>query len=90
MPALLLTAVNPLFSGRLRSASMRVSGTPERPNPPQRMVVLLSISSMAASADGYTLFIVSLELVEENNRASFNVWGRLAILQRITRDHFGL
>ena len=52
---------------------MSVSGTPDKPKPPQRIVVSFLISSMAASAEGYTLLIVNLEFVEENNRANRNV-----------------
>ena len=52
---------------------MSVSGTPERPNPPNRMVLLLGISSIATSAEGKTLLISSLVLVDENNRASRRV-----------------
>jgi len=52
---------------------MSVSGTPDKPNPPQRIVLSLGISSIAASAEGNTLLIVNRELVEENNRASRNV-----------------
>ena len=53
---------------------MSVSGTPDRPNPPHRMVLPLGISSMAASAEGKTLLISSLVLEDENNRASRSVW----------------
>jgi hypothetical protein len=52
---------------------MSVSGTPERPNPPQRIVLPLGISSIAASADGNTLLTSNLLFVDEKNRASRNV-----------------
>jgi len=55
---------------------MSVSGTPDRPNPPHRMVLLLGISSIAASAEGKILLTSNLVLVEENNRASRSVYNK--------------
>ena len=58
---------------------MSVSGTPERPNPPQRMVEPFGISSIAASAEGYTLSIFRTGRVEEKRRASRRVYMWLAV-----------
>ena len=48
---------------------MSVSGTPDRPNPPKRIVDPLGISSIAAFAEGKTLFTSRRRLVEEKRRA---------------------
>lgn len=49
VPALFETAVMPLTSGRASRADMRVSGTPQRPNPPQRIVESEVIAATASS-----------------------------------------
>ena len=57
---------------------MSVSGTPDRPKPPHKIVAPEGISSTAVSAEEHTLFISSREAVEENNLARRSVWGKLA------------
>lgn len=73
-PALLDTAVKPFFSGRSRRALMSESATPDRPNPPHKMVAPLGMSSMAASADGKTLFTSRRGVDEEKRRARRSVY----------------
>ena len=53
---------------------MRVSGTPQRPNPPARKVVLLLMFSSAAEAEGRILLISFLERVVENVRVLREDW----------------
>lgn len=53
---------------------MRVSGTPQRPKPPARRVVLPFMFSRAAEADGRILLISFRERVVENERARSKDW----------------
>ena len=57
VPALLETAVIPVISGLLMTSSINVSGTPQSPNPPQRMVESDFRSLRASEAEGRTLLI---------------------------------
>lgn len=52
-----------------------VSGTPHRPNPPQRRVELDCMSLMASAAEGTTLLISCRRAVDANVRAnSMDCW----------------
>ena len=87
MPALLETAVRPFMWGFAWTVFMRVSGTPQRPNPPARRVVLPFMFSMAAEAEGRILLICFRERVVEKDRAvkeDCGVWSALS------KDHSGL
>jgi hypothetical protein len=75
MPALFETAVRPVMCGEDFTWAIRVSGTPERPKPPQRRVLFDGISAMADSALVYTLLISWRRMVEEKERERFRyVW----------------
>lgn len=52
-----------------RTSSMRVSGTPQRPNPPHRSVEFGFMSFRASEAEGRTLLISWRRAVEANVRA---------------------
>ena len=54
MPALLETAVRPVIWGFASRASISVSGTPQRPKPPARRVLLDLRSLIASAAEGKT------------------------------------
>jgi hypothetical protein len=53
----------------LRTSSIRVSGTPQRPKPPQRTVALGLMSLRASAADGRTLLISLRGVVDVKVRA---------------------
>lgn len=52
MPALLETQVREVMWGWETRARMRVLGVPQRPKPPERMVLLEGMSFMASRAEG--------------------------------------
>lgn len=70
MPALLETAVRPVMCVFFDTSLMRVSGTPHRPKPPQRIVESEGRSLMASEAEGTILLISRLGRVVVNVRAS--------------------
>lgn len=77
VPALLDTAVMPVMSGLLTISLMSVSGTPQRPKPPQRSVLLGFMSLRASEAEGYTLLISARRAVAEKDLAKTALgWGR--------------
>lgn len=57
IPALFETTVRPVIELFFLTASMSVSGTPQRPKPPQRRVLLDLRDSIASSGEETTLLI---------------------------------
>lgn len=55
---------------------MRVSGTPQRPKPPARRVLLDLMSARAAEAEERTLLIAWMRVVEEKERVRRRIWER--------------
>ena len=74
MPALLETAVRPFMRGFAWTVFMRVSGTPQRPKPPQSRVVSHFMFSRAAEAEGRILLISLRERVVEKVRTWRQDW----------------
>lgn len=58
------TAVRPVMDEFALTASIKVSGTPDRPKPPHRRVLFDFMSLIASCADGKTL-LISLRRREE-------------------------
>lgn len=79
-PALFDTAVRPFTCGRSRSALIRFSGIPHRPNPPTSRVEFEGISCTACCAEGYTLF-KSL-LVADAEKARRRTYDGLIVARR--------
>lgn len=56
------------MAGRFSIALIRVSGTPQRPKPPQRIVLPEGMSEVASEAEETTLLISRWKGVEEKVR----------------------
>lgn len=86
MPALFETTVKSFNSDRSLRALIRELGTPLKPNPPTRIVVLLFMSLIASWAESTILLIFLLAAVEENCRREPSVVKRRSgILEYVYR-----